>query len=544
MTAVSALTRQEGNNWQALSDFKYQRVDMTKLAAHFSNLAQELAKANSASDKYLLLRKCDELYRAYYENVSYLIFQAEVKADNNSYYQTELAYYEASMSLLQHAYLGAKVSILRGDLGELAKLTGKRYLLDLQMQYFLKQDATLKINAKQSEIVKRIRHELLCLPMQFGKLSVKELADLNRSFNELLALGTRKAKLLGYNNYGELAISLAARSELGAERLREIRQAVQKYLVPLYKGLLVKAGLYQNGWLSFQNQASMFKAFQQLITATFSEPDLASFGELKEQGCVKLAVNSIDSEGTPYKTRATKLSLNGLYLANWRQTLVCLHSFAHITDWVELYQGLVSTSFTLVNKTDSSLIENELPDTVFKSYASQVLESLCFPTSEKLFGRSYFYKRVMQILEKLLHICLLTELQEQLYLVNPQASNDLLTLSRNLYSSLHEIYFPGLKRYSEFILPCNFNELLAESFDQQLKVLLELSGLMLWDEADKFKTSDERLEAFYNLLKLGSKYTPVEAIEHLDWPSAFDEDAIKRLAYKLAYHLEVNNKED
>lgn len=525
-------------NLASLSDYQYHRLDLANLATIASKLPSP-KPGESAEAKYQLLQKYDEHYRAYVENVSYLLFQASVSAQPIDYLN-ELSYYQKLLGESKQTLLSAKFAVLNDNLSELAKLTGKRYLIDLQMQYFLKQSSTLKINEQQQELAKTIREEVTNLSSLVSKPTFQEQAKLNSALNKLLELGTRKARLLGYDNYGELAMNLAAKFELDAAKLREIRQAIQKYLLPLYKGLLQKADLYQHGRLSFANPQELKQAFVNLLNKAFPEPDFAYLSELEQKGYFQVT-SAKGIQGLQQLASLQKdFVLSDLYLAKLKQPLICWHRAAHITDWTELFKGVVTISFNLKNRQANSLVENEIPDLSFKIFASQVLESLCFQTSELLYGRSYFYRRVMQILEKLLHICLLTELQEQLYLVNPHESADLLSLSRNLYSSLHDKYFPGLRRYADFILPCNFRELLAESFAKQLNVLLELSGLMLWDEAEKYKDPQARSEAFAQLLRLGRDYTAVEAINYLDWPSAFDVASIKRLAYKLAYHLEMN----
>lgn len=526
-------------NEMTIANFNYQRLDLKRLAALAQHLPKELKSVSSAQAKYELLREYDEKYRTYVENISYLLFQSNVSLEP-SYYKSELDYYISQLASWKQTLLSAKFSVLQGNLSELAQLTGKRYLIDLQMQYFLEQSSTLKINEQQQEVAKTIQAEVVHLSSQTAKPNWHEKGKLNASLNKLLELGARKAKLLGYDNYGELAMAIAAKFELDVGRLREIRQSIQKYLLPLYKGLLPKANLYQNGWLTFANKEALLEAFKTLLSQAFPKSDFAYLNELQTHGYFQLAANSNLQNRRDFANLQANFALSDLYLAKQRQTLICWQRYAHITDWTELYQNIVSASFSRLNRSANSLLENELPDFSFKVYASQVLESLCFQTSEKLYGNSYFYRRVMQILEKLLHICLLTELQEQLYLVNPQMSADLLSLSRDLYSSLHDKYFSGLKRYANFLLPCNFKELLAESFAKQLNVLLELSGLMLWDQSAAFQDPEARSLAFQNLLKLGRDHTAVEAIRYLEWPSAFDEDAIKHLAYKLAYHLETN----
>lgn len=529
----TALNSADFTHLQDFSAIRYRRFDVPTLIACGRKLPEQLKNAENSADKYAVLRQYDQQYRAYVQAVSQVIFLMAASAGEQSY-EEELDYYTGQLTAVHDATVLAKLSILRGDLEELVKYTGKRYLIDLQMQYFLQKPETLQINAEQKTVYQKLQSLFQSLNYGQAELTLRQKLQLTESFNELLKLRLRKAKMLGYNNFGELAMSLAAGAELETTKLRTVRLAVQKYLVPLYKGLLQKFSLYEHGKVTFASQAQMFDGFIRLLNGSLPPAASDFLREMQAKGYVRIKPADVNLPKFRQLPDAT------LYLAKERLPLILLHKFDHITDWSDLFEELAGSAFIRQNSGTDTLVENELPDQAFRIYAGHVLESFCFENGSKIWGPTYFYRRVLQILEELLYVCLFTEFQEQIYLANIQLNGDTISLCTNLYSSLHELYFPGLKRYRRLIQRRNFSEIMKESFYQQLNVLLKLSALMMWDKSSVSPSADEKLAAFYSLLQLGANYTAVEAINLLKWPSAFDDDAIKRLAYKLAYRLEIN----
>lgn len=534
--------------WQrikAFSSIQYSHVDFAILEQHIKQCSKSWQNARDLDSCYRDLRTFDSYLRSYVEACSYLLFQTEARPQDD-FYRNELINCLANYQKLRQLNAMLKASLIqRQDLLELANLTGKRMLFELQTQYFLQQQALQDLNQEQLKISRNLLHSLDNLTFPRIRMKKSQLKKLYSELHRLFLLRSQKAKHLGYLNFADLAKQLAGDASFADEKIANLRLDIKKYLVPLYQGLLQKFVLYEQEQVSFRNEQSAYDNFIGVIDAVFVKGEFDWFKMLKHKGylLVKDAAHAEAEKAYDLKQIAgdeyERAWLQDLYLAKSKQPLFLLDSLVHITDWSNLFTKLATGSFIWINSQKERLLENELPDQAMKNYAAAVLEALCLKRSKALLGPAYFYRRALQILEEVLYMTLLTEYQEHIYSSDLQYSSDALTYSKNLYAKLHAEYFPNLQRYNHIFLRRSFEELIAEPFHQQLSSLYKLAGLLLWDYQDQISANTYLPEQFFELLALGADITVEAAIEKLNWPSIFSEGAIKRLAYKLAYNLEM-----
>lgn len=535
--------------WQrikAFSGIQYSHVDFADLEQQFKQYSQSWQGEKNLQACYDDLRSFDSSLRSYVEACSYLLFQHEAKPQDD-FYRNELMNCLANYQKLRQLNAMLKASLIkRRDLLELANLTGKRMLFELQSQYFLQQPVMVELNQQQIAISRNLINNLDKLTQPRLHMKKSQVKKLYSELHQLFRLRSQKAAHLGYANFSDLAKHMVGDYSFDEEKIAKLRSEIKKYLVPLYLGLLRKFTLYEREQVSFKNESAAYDSFIALVESVFVRGEFDWFKMLKHKGYM-LVKNSANRErDSEYDLKeiatdeAERVWLQDLYLAKTRQPLFLLDSLIHITDWSNLFTKLATGAFIWINSSKDRLLENELPDQAMKTYSSAVLEALCLQRSKEMLGPVYFYRRALQILEEVLYMTLLTEYQEHIYAANLTYGSEALTYSKTLYENLHEQYFPASARYNHIFLRRSFEELLAEPFHQQLSALYKLSGLLLWDYRDQIADNIYLPEQFFELLALGADMTVSDAIERLHWPDIFAEGAVKRLAYKLAFNLELN----
>ncbi len=251
------------------SDYKYERPDLELFVADFGRLMEAFAKANTAQEQLDFLERINRLRNSFLTmyNICYIRHSINSK---DKFYETENRFFDENLPVYEQENSRFYKLLLDSPFRkELEQTLGTQLfaLAEMSLKTFSKEimQDLVQENRLSTEYMKvKARAQLDVDGKTYNLSSITPLEeDPNRSlrkkatdtkwafyaenqglieqiYDDLVAVRTRIATQLGFENYTELGYMRMNRSDYNQEMVAQFRTAVQKYIVPIANQLYQK----------------------------------------------------------------------------------------------------------------------------------------------------------------------------------------------------------------------------------------------------------------------------------------------------------------
>lgn len=576
------------------ADIPYKTWDIKELRQKLKRDFERLRKAGSAEEAAVYLRSVTDMWTEFLTLYEIARLRSMEPGEEQAFYEEEYARAEQTAPLLEKSVLKLGSAILSKPwLDELGQVLGKPFLLRLNSYFTLSELGFRDLRREERELCRRTMEqaELFAHTAQH----VKGLRQPDILLDDLLRLRNDLGSKLGFASFRDYALNEQRFYDYDPDKLRRLREAVKRYLLPihtyLHKKLSKKLAETRNYRLNEETlrqaaqTADLAPRYERLSDSlreyyekVWSQEDweLRDIPEFAREQTAEEEAGSWSLSKLYWLREAPELffkQICGLVDAclprQQRGFLQLLGAKGYIrldfkeppsplkvrlmmtgacplltgtyrnnSFWVSDFLGLAGKTYAaiLANEAGTAIMPRMALSEECQAFHGLGMEMMALEHMDMLFGEQapgYAKQRMLFLLRALLKACLIDEFEEAIYKQGELSMSDRLELWRHL----RENYALEFHTHEVFWADEAVREAIFEHpFAVLIRELPVVAALTLWDI---YRSKRKQAMSYYeNICRLGGSDTFLPTLEEALFPDPFTVDNIKRLAYQMASFLE------
>ena len=559
------------------SEFKYVRPDIDKTLSEFKRLIEKFELADSAEEETEVIIRINRLRDNFssMQTIAYINYSNDTNnkmfEDEQDYFDTNEPFYEDTLNDYFRSLLNSKFREKLTDkfgkhLFEIAEIASKcsdhRIVEEKQKENhlcseYMKLKATAKISFDGKErnlqdlepfMESTDRDVRIKSFKAYWKFYSDNADELNNVFDKLVKLRNEMGQKLGYNNFKELGYSRMERLDYNEDMVKNFRESIKKYIVPLSMKLREK----QRKRLSL-DKLMVYDLFIQFTTGNATpKGDPAWIIEKSRQMFDEFSENTseffnfmINNDLMDVVNRSGK-DPGGFcsYIPDYKSPYIFSNMNGTHSD-VRILNHEAGHAFQAFQSRNSDVIEYRSPSSDACEIHSMSMEFLTYPWMNIFFEEDtdkFKYEHLMDSVNFLPYGVLVDDFQHWIY-ENPDAQ----PAERNSkWREMEKEYMPHLnygdidflEKGGRWQKQAHIYEIPFYYIDYCLAMVC---AFQFWSKAIHNGTGDDyknEVKRYIDLCNNGGSAPFLELLKSAGLESPFEEDVIKKLAGEIENYLD------